>query len=563
MTGAEYIIEILKKYKVTDAFGIPGAVILDLLYAFEHYGINPHLCFHEQAAGFAACGYAQTKNSLGVAYATKGPGFTNLITPIADAYYDSIPVLFITAHSHKKSHSSVRFMANQEIDTVSMVSDITKYAEYIETEEGLIYKTEKACRIAMENRKGPILLDFYSDLFNQVITHNISHVVYSYSTNKNRVQHAVNLIKKVIRESKRPIILIGNGIKQSNKLKNLEQFCQNNKIPILASRTALDCFAYSDAYFGYIGSRGLRYSNFILAKCDAIISIGNRMAYNLNSESFNIIMQKEKIVRIEIDENEFERIIPYSIEVLCDLEDILQEIEKINVPYAESHSWFDTCNKIKQTLYEFDTNEPVKKIADILSQIPQNITVVCDVGNNALWFSRAHNYLKSENKVLFSMGLACLGNALCKAIGVVYANKQFAACIIGDQGLQMNIQELEFLSKNKIPVLIILINNHLSGMILNWEKQKFGYALHSSPESGYGTPDFKLIAHAYNVNYIEYSGKESVKQAFNYCQNNHPVLLNVLINPSDVVIPSLPKENPCYEMEPAMPFELYKNMLDL
>ena len=563
MTGSEYIIRILKKYGVTDVFGIPGAVILELIYAFDCYGIKPHLCYHEQSAGFAACGYAQTKNSLGVAYATKGPGFTNLITAIADAYYDSVPVLFITAHTSKKNDSPVRFMTNQEIDTVSMVSHITKYAEYVETREQLLVKMEDACAVAMQNRKGPVLLDFNSELLGQIITDQVYQAVDIGKSNQEDTRETLDIVTQSIDESRRPVILIGNGIKQSRELENLEFFCINNRIPILSSRTALDSLAYSDIYFGYIGSRGLRYSNFILAKCDVIISIGNRMAYHLESDSFREIMQGKRVIRIEIDEAEFERKIPNSVGIVCDLNDILHELKNTVVHYKEAWKWLQTCRKLRDELYEYDVNGPVQKLADILQMIPENLTLVCDVGNNALWLSRAHNYLKLKNKVLFSMGLACLGNALCKSIGVFYASKQPVVCLIGDQGAQMNIQELEFLAYNRTPVFIILINNQASGMIRNWERQKYGYDLHTSPESGYGIPDFEKIAQAYDIEYIEYIGRESVMHALECCKNNRPVLLNVFIDPSDEVVPSLRRGAVCYNMTPELPSELYESLVEL
>ncbi len=563
MTGSDYIIQILKKYDITDVFGIPGAVVLDLIYAFDRNGIKPHLCYHEQAAGFAACGYAQAKNSLGVAYATKGPGVTNMITAIADAYYDSVPVLFITAHSMTASSSQMRFMENQEMNVVSMVSHIVKYAEYVETETELLSKVENACAIAMENRKGPVLLDFSSKLLEQAITQNAEQIIQKNTLSKTIAKQAIEIMVQSINASSNPVILIGNGIKQSKHPEILEQFCSNNKIPILSSRTALDCFAYSDAYFGYVGSRGLRYANFILSKCDLIVSIGNRMAYAPKSKSFQDIMSDKQVLRLEIDENEFERHIPNSIDIKCDLADVIEGLKHVKVQYSNPQCWIQTCVKLRKELYDYDMNNPVRKMAGILQLLPQNITIVSDVGNNALWLSRTHNYLKLKNRVLFSMGLSCLGNALCKSIGVFFAERQFAICIIGDQGLQMNIQELEFISSNKIPIFIILINNHSSGMIKNWENQKYGYDLHSSPENGYEVPDFQKITYAYGINYVSFSGQESVLKALDYCVNGTPVLLDVLINPSDKVLPSLQRGAPCCQMTPELPPELYEVLSEL
>ena len=166
MTGAQYLVEVLKRYEATDAFGIPGGVILEMIYALNDSGaITPHLSYHEQAAGFAALGYAQASGKLGVAYATRGPGFTNLVTPIADAYCDSVPVLFITSHVGKTLSPKIRLTNNQEIDTCAMVKDVTKFSKRVDSPNEFAEIIEEACYLATEGRKGPVFVDVASSVW--------------------------------------------------------------------------------------------------------------------------------------------------------------------------------------------------------------------------------------------------------------------------------------------------------------------------------------------------------------------------------------------------------------
>ena len=211
MTGAQYIVDSLIRKGVTDAFGIPGGVVLSLLYAMDERKseLTPHLSYHEQCSGFAACGYAQASGKIGVAYATRGPGFTNLITAIADAYYDSLPTLFITAHSAPCPPEGMRAMADQEMDTCSMVRNVTKMAVRIDDENSFAKNINKALQVATEGRKGPVFLDIAASLFKKEI---------ACVTNDNNIHSEddyskyIDKIAGAVKSAKRPIILVGDGI---------------------------------------------------------------------------------------------------------------------------------------------------------------------------------------------------------------------------------------------------------------------------------------------------------------------------------------------------------------
>ena len=308
MTVAEYIVDRLIQFGVTDAFGIPGGVVLELLYAMEDRKneLTPHLSYHEQMAGFAACGYAQASGKLGVAYATRGPGITNMITCMAEAYQESIAVLFITAHGHR-SEKGMRFGENQELDIVGAVSGFVKYASNIETLEDVVSKLKIACEIAIKGRNGPVVLDFASKLFGQEIPESNKYV-YECDVEDYAKDQSPEIIRKIgekLSHVQRPIVLIGDGIRAAcagwKCIKTIEKL----GCPILSSRASQDLAAQSKLYYGYIGSHGLRYSNFILSKADLIIAIGNRLAFPKDSESFAPIVKETAMIRLDIDEKEF------------------------------------------------------------------------------------------------------------------------------------------------------------------------------------------------------------------------------------------------------------------
>ena len=240
MTGSQYIVDSLIRKQVTDAFGIPGGVILPLLYALDERKkeIMPHLSYHEQCAGFAANGFAQASGKLGVAYATRGPGFTNLITAVADAYYDSLPVLFITAHSTSCPPDGMRVMADQEMDTCSMVRNVTKEAVRLDSIDTFAIDFEELCNIALSGRKGPVFLDVSTKILNKEVN------TYTQENEKGNpsCNFDVNFIIKALREAKRPVILAGDGINQANARELFRSFVQKNQIPVISGRFSHDLF---------------------------------------------------------------------------------------------------------------------------------------------------------------------------------------------------------------------------------------------------------------------------------------------------------------------------------
>lgn len=550
MQVAEYIVDELIKYGVTDTFGIPGGVILRFLAAMERRKpeLIPHLNYHEQMAGFSACGYAQASGKLGVAYATRGPGITNMITSMAEAYQESLPVLFITAHGNRSNHG-MRFENNQELDIINMVSGITKFASNVETVEDVEYLFHKTCDLALEGRKGPVLLDFSSSLWNKEI--NCSDTKHEEEEINDFSIEALKAISEEIKCSKQPVILIGDGIRHAIEKHQLYELAEKIRIPVLSSRGAQDLLSGSPYYFGYLGSHGTRYSNFILSKADLIIAIGNRLAFPVDSASFAPIVKKARMIRLDIDENEFERKIQGAETYKVNSQTFLNKLLEIDFSIDVNTDWIDICNRLREELNELDCTEPVLKLASLISKEESETAFVCDVGNNEFWFARAFEKIKNRGTVLYSKSYGTLGAALGRAIGVYYAIRKPVICILGDQGFQYNLQEIQYIVQWRLPIKVVVLNNSISGMITDHEKKMLGDNLiHVNSDTGYLVPDFQKIISGYGLKYT----KDELEVVS--CKDGS-IFYEIVIDPVTGLSPNLPKGNACQDMEPLIERDKY------
>lgn len=536
MRVSEYIVDELIKQGVTDAFGIPGGVILPVLYELDKSDITPHLTYHEQAAAFAACGYAQASGKLGVAYATRGPGISNMFTAIAEAYQESIPVLFVTAHGRRERVEGVRFSANQEVDIVCSVQNITKFAVNIEETDQVVPSVRESIRNAVSGRKGPVLIDVFAGLWDKEIS--IPETNDKPEETKSDIEKIVSEIKEQLNVARRPVILIGDGLRYAADREMLLSIADNLKLPILSSRGSQDLASGSPYYYGYVGSHGIRYSNFILSKADMIIVVGNRMAFPYNSASFAPILEQAQILRIDIDEGELKNSIPGEVSYNLDAAYLLEQL--LNENLDKKNEWLNVCDRLREELNDEDCAEPVNGIVEYIVK-NGSCTYVCDVGNNEFWFSRAYEKARCKDLVLMSKSFGTLGSAIGKAIGAYYATHKDIVCVVGDQGFQYNIQELQYISYHQLPIKILLINNNCSRMIADHENGKYGDKLiHVTKETGYGTPDFMAIAKAYRF-------------------EDRLIVLD--FDDSIKLTPTLPKGRACQDMEPSISRDRY-NLLN-
>ena len=566
MTVADYVTDYLIQKGVTDVFGIPGGSILKFVYAIEKRSpeIVPHLNYHEQMAGFAACGYAQGSKGLGVAYATRGPGITNMITCMAEAYQESIPVLFITAYGNR-SNKLMRCEFGQEIDIVENVRSFTKYAASVDRIDDVRKHLETACHAATDQRKGPVFLDFSSKLFGLEFETDKSEAEDSEENSCRRLSDAhsaVEMIKKMLSASERPVILIGDGIRQADSVEAARVCFSGLNVPVISSRAAQDIACNLSIYYGYIGSHASRYSNFILSKADLIIVIGNSLSFPVHSESFRPIINKAKIIRVDIDAMEFQRELPQIENFRIDIHTFISELAASDYRFRDDHDWIDICDRLKRSLNDFDLPEPVKKISEYLKHQSKETVYVCDVGNNEFWFSRAFEFVRPDGQVLYSKMFGTLGSAIGRAIGAYYATSEKVVCVVGDQGFQYNIQELQYISYWKLPITIIILNNRCSGMIRDHERKSFEKYLHVTSDTGYETPDFKKIVEGYGIKFVRPSALSRFERE-EMTDYNAPVVYEIIFDKDLELEPKLPAGNPCQRMYPLMDEELYRYLDEL
>ncbi|WP_026499124.1 thiamine pyrophosphate-binding protein [Butyrivibrio sp. WCD2001] len=551
MTGAEFVVDTITQMGTTDVFGIPGAVVLDFLYAAEaNPDINIHLNYHEQMSSYAAIGYAQSSGKLGVAYSTRGPGVTNMMTAIAEAYFESVAVLFLTAHSNNDV-SKQRFVADQEVDFTASIKPFSKMAVRINSVDELKEVFPKACKLAVTGRRGPVFIDLDTSLFREPLE---GSLIIKEEPNQ-EVDSDLSVISEGLKLSKRPVILVGDGVRQTDSINEILGFARRNEIPILSSRGSQDIFAGSEFYYGYVGSHGIRYSNFIMSKADLLICLGNRLSFPLKSKSYKSIYENAKIIRIDVDEYELEKVIPNSISIRADIKDIKKYIEKIELnPYSE---WLQVCDELKRQLNEEDVTENVSKVAEVLSLINTSSSIVSDVGNNEFLVSRAYEMVHPDAPLFFSRSFGTLGIGIGKAIGIYYATHKPVVCFIGDQGFQYNSQELQFISQWKLPISVVVLNNNASAMIRDKELQKYGSPLHTTIETGYATPNFEKLADAYRVEYVD-----AVRSDY-MLLNGKPMLIEVKLNSDEKLVPSLPIGKPCQDMSPELDRDRYSRLNNL
>lgn len=561
---SDYIVEFLISKQVTDVFGYPGGMVTHLIDSFSKYEkfISNHINYHEQASSFSACGYAQAKCDVGVAYATSGPGATNLITGICNAYFDSIPTIFITGQVNTQEANAggkCRQKGFQETDIISIVSKITKYCKYIDNPNDIKYYLEKAYYMANTGRKGPVLLDIPMNILRSEID---TTKLKGYSEEIIIRDIKLDKLYKMLKKSKRPCILAGNGIKISDSVENFKELTIQMNIPVVTSMLSVDILKKEDPLnFGFIGAYGDRTANFIIAKSDLIISFGSRMGIRQIGSKIESFAPDAKLIRIDIDNNELNNTIKKDqLSINADVKIVIEKLLNMEFQYNDNSEWIKTCNIIKSSLSVYDDTRINKLINRISMFVPDNRVITTDVGQNQVWIAQSFNF-KENQKVLFSGGHGAMGYSLPAAIGAYYATKLPVVCFSGDGGIQMNIQELQFIKENRIPIIIIIFNNHALGMIRHFQEMYFnGNYSKTIDGNGYSAPNFKLLAKAYDIEYKKINYNTRITSEI---IGNNSKIIEIDINEDTYVYPKLEFGKPNQDQEPLIDRELYQKLMKL
>ena len=557
MKASDYIVEFIEKQNITDVFGYPGGMVTHLMDSLSKSSIRSHVTYHEQGAAFAACGYAQTTGKVGVAYATSGPGATNLITGICNAYFDSTPTLFITGQVNtfeSKGDLGVRQRGFQETDIVSIVKPVTKYAVRITDASRLRFHLEQAFHIAQKGRKGPVLLDIPMDIFRADID---PDMLEGFTPHETEPESSFDELLDAIGASSRPVILAGSGIKTAGAVKLLNEVSAHLSIPVITTMLAVDIC--KDSY-GFIGAYGSRTANFIAAKSDLVISLGARLDVRQIGANRSAFAPDACIVRVEIDKDELSlKTHEDEIQINADVKDTLKAM--LTIQARPVNEWNNVCDTIRDELKDIDNKLPNKLVQKISDMIPEGAVITTDVGQNQVWVAQSFN-VKADQRIFFSGGHGAMGYSLPAAIGCALASGREVYSFSGDGGIQMNIQELQTIARENIPVKIILFNNCALGMIRHFQEMYFdNNYVQTIPSGGYTVPDFGSIAGAYKIPYTCVEDVSDIDEKL-FAQEG-PQFIEVKINEPTYVFPKLEFGKPNQDQEPLLPRELFNKLMEL
>ena len=560
---SDYIIEFLLSKNINKTFGYIGGAIAHIYHSIDKYKemeiIN---CIHEQGAGFAAEGYARITGKSGVAFATSGPGATNLITPIGSCYFDSVPTMFITGQVNTyeyKYDKPVRQIGFQETDIVSIIKPIVKYAVMVDKVEDIRYELEKAYYLSQEGRKGPVLVDIPMNIQRTEV--DISSLKSFFDSNeyfelennkkeKNNVDEVINLLK----ESKRPIVLIGGGVRLSNANVELLNYVEKYSIPVVYSLMGKDAISEDYKYnLGLIGSYGNRYGNLALANSDLILVLGSRLDTRQTGTSLDTFAREAKIIQVDVDKNELGSKIKIDIEINSDVKDFITTLNKyeINIDTTE---WLKKLKEYKNKFSStvgIDNNLKIPNyVVSIISKYLQDEDICVDVGQHQMWTAQSLN-IKATQRVLFSGGMGAMGFALPASIGACIGSNKRTVVIAGDGGIQMNIQELEVINRRKLPIKIFVLNNKNLGMVRQFQELYFDKKYLGTIDD-YSVPNLVDIAKAYAIKARKIDDISKLEiELKDIFSSNEPELINIeLPVEMTTVEPKLIVNKPIEDMHP-------------
>ena len=537
MKSSDFIIkEIYRLTQTPKFFGYIGGMIAHLVDSlYKNDDVELVNTINEQGAGFAAEGYSRTTGKLGVAIATSGPGATNLITPIANCFFDSTPVLFITGqvNTYEYQKYNIRQCGFQETNIVDIVKPITKYAKTIKNIKDLKYEINKAIYIATTGRKGPVLLDIPMNIQNVDIDEtNLK----SYFPKINK-QNSIKFNKKIIENSRKPLILVGNGVNLSNAKEELNSFLTKTQIPVVESLLGIDSVSDYDYNLGMIGTYGNRYGNLALYNCDLLLILGSRLDIRQTGAKIDFLKNK-KIIHVDIDKNELDCPKINKIKINADVKEFIKYLNKLDLN-LDINEWRCKVKKLKSTFSEDKKiyKQPTIILSQIFDCLKFDDVIITDVGQNQVWAGQSAK-IKGIQRMFSSGGHGCMGFALPAGVGATFSGRR-VIIITGDGGLQMNIQELEIIKRRRLPVKIIVMNNTCLGMVRTFQELYFDERYASTIED-YSVPDFEKVAKAYDIPAITIKASEfDINLIKEYLQDNNPMLINIMMEQKTQVEPRL------------------------
>lgn len=546
LRGSKILLECLKEQNANIIFGYPGGSVIPLYDAlYDELEYFTHIrTAHEQAAVHAADGYARTTGKVGVCIVTSGPGATNTITGIATAYMDSIPMVVFTGQVPRSLLGRDSF---QEIDIMGITLSITKHSFIVKDENKLADTIRKAFEIAQSGRPGPVLIDIPKDIFT-------SEAEYSPMVNEEKKQKNTFLVDmkkiqevaKLIQCAKKPIIYAGGGIKTANASKTLCKFAEMGDIPVANTLMGLGTIPRNHSLsLGLVGMHGSRETNLAVTNSDLIIAIGARFSDRVIGKA-DEFAPKAKIIQIDIDETEIDKNKIVDLSLVGDMNTILETLlSYMDQKYRKP--WHDEIKTLKATRVESLKNTAQseisfthEKVLECLNNtLEEDIIVTTDVGQHQMWTAQSWNFIKPRTFIT-SGGLGTMGFGLGAAMGSQMGNLDKRILLItGDGSFRMSCNELQTIAKYKLPIVIVIMNNHTLGMVRQWQRMfSNGRYCETDIED---EVNYVKLAEAYGIDGFKVTSKEKLKNVLEYVKiGMKPVVIDCVIDKDEGVYPIVP-----------------------
>ena len=546
LTGSQVIIECLKEQGVDTVFGYPGGAILNVYdELYKHPEIRHVLTSHEQGASHAADGYARSTGKVGVCFATSGPGATNLVTGISTAYMDSIPIVAITCNVGVSLLGKDSF---QEVDIAGITTPVTKYSFIVKDVEKLADTIRRAFDIARKGRPGPVLVDIPKDVTANMVEFESKKIEKPKRLTEMITDEDIDKAVRLIKSSKKPYIFVGGGVVLADASEELREFVEKVDAPVcdtLMGKGAYD--GTSENYTGMLGMHGTKTSNLGVSECDLLIAIGTRFSDRVlgNPKKF---ASQAKILQFDVDPAEINKNIRVTESVVGDVKEVLKRMNQ-KLEQLDHNSWKEHVLAYAKTFpltYNKEGLSGPYIIEKIYEMVEGNAIMVTEVGQHQMWAAQYYKY-KKPRTLLTSGGLGTMGYGLGAAIGAKTANPDKTVInIAGDGCFRMNMNELATASREKLPIIEVIINNHVLGMVRQW--QTLFYEKHYSATVLDDGVDYVKLSEAMGAAARRVRSKEEFEKAFSEALNSKtPFVIDCIIDSDDKVWPMVAPGTPINE----------------
>jgi acetolactate synthase-1/2/3 large subunit len=544
LTGGGLLFSVLEQHGVNHVFGYPGGAIMPIYDALYDSDIKHFLCRHEQGAAFSAVGYARASGKIGVCLATSGPGATNLITGLADALADSIPIVAITGQVPTAAMGSDAF---QETDIFGLSLACTKHSFQVSHVDELEKVLHQAFEIALEGRQGPVLVDIPKD----VQMASIEQTFKATSLLKNKVKLPLADITKaldLLTHAKQPILYVGGGVGMANAIEEVRAFASDTGMPSVSTLKGLGALDANDEnYLGMLGMHGTKAANLAVHDCDLLIAVGARFDDRVTGK-LDQFAPDAKVIHFDIDISEINKRRKADAPILGDLK---ENLPLLTMPLNIS-DWQAKAQKMKHD-YSWRYDHPGERIyapavlKELSDLMPKNTCVTTDVGQHQMW-SAQHMSFDDPNNFLTSGSMGTMGFGLPAAIGAQISRPHDTVITVsGDGSIMMNVQELATIKRYQIPVKVVLIDNAKLGMVRQWQDLFFDGRLSETDLAD--NPDFCMLASAFDIKAKQITQKSEVTAAINeMLDHDGPYFLQVKIDAKDNVWPLVPPNSANNEM---------------